>query len=154
MRRQGSGFATLAGIWKTASGRRTGGTVAKEPEIWNGPHQGQPVGELPAFDGGIVLVWSYGPADILSAMIRAVGPIPEPPALLVNGQFMVVRQFDASKPLSDAGPPQVVYDPSQDEANKAIAAMYAAEVEAWNKRAELIYQAGLALFAKATTQGA
>jgi hypothetical protein len=121
--------------------------MSKLPEIWNGPHRDQPVGELPAADGGVVLVWSYEPSDILGAMIKAVGPIPPPPEILIGGHFEVFRQFDLAKPISDAGPPVVVYDPSQDEVNKAIASEYASQVEAWNTRAKLIYEAGMQLFA-------
>lgn len=140
---------------KATGGIMTRETIAaynhKIPEIWNGPHGPgeEPVGQLPAADGGIVLVWSYKPSDIMTAMIKAIGPIPPPPEILIGGHFEEFRQFDLSKPLSDAGPPVVVYDPSQDETNKTIASEYASQIEAWNKRAEVIYQMGMQLFANA-----
>jgi hypothetical protein len=125
-----------------------------DPIIYNGPHVGDPVGQLPAPDGGIVLVWSYEPADVVSAMMRAIGPVPEPPPLVEGGHVEVYYSHSEENPF-DLSCPQLIYNQAGDQVNETLAKLYESKVVAWNARAAIIHNAVQTMFAgrmKLTTQ--
>jgi hypothetical protein len=99
-------------------------------EIINGVH-GESVGYLTGLNGQLVPIYGNSKADWLDALIRAVGPIPQPPDFGLGGQLIPVT--------NDKGfLTGYTYDPSGDELNTAKASAYASVVAAWSKRAELI----------------
>ncbi len=107
------------------------------PIVINGPHVGNSVGFLQGANGQLVSIWSYSPADLLEAMTEAIGPVPYPPSLGLGGSVKTIYPAD---PLSK-DPPQVIYDPSGDEVNKDLVALFQAQVSAWNARADVIQKA-------------
>lgn len=117
-------------------------------EIWNGPHNKPSVGELTGPNGEIISIWSYEPADLVLAMTRAIGPVPEPQAFGLGGQIHAFYP-DPTNPFSDK-PPVLMYDPSGDVINKAIADEYASKVSAWNARATAIQVIIIAVLQKGT----
>ena len=117
-------------------------------DIWNGPHNKLPDGELAGPNGEIISIWSREPADLILAMTRAIGPIPEPAAFGLGGRIHAFYP-DPTNPFS-AQPPVLMYDPSGDVINQAIAAEYASKVSAWNTRAAAIQAVVVALLQKGT----
>jgi hypothetical protein len=105
-------------------------------EIWNGPHNQPPVGTLEGPNGELINVWSYEPADLILAMQRAIGPIPEPQAFGLGGHVEAFYS-DPTNPFSSQ-PPQLIYNPAGDVINQQIGAEYASKVQAWNARAQAI----------------
>ena len=120
------------------------------PIIINGSHVGFGLGTIPGPDGTLVVIWSDSHADVLAAMLHAIGPIPQPPAMGLGGEVVVVYPAHPESPMY-SGTPQLLYNPAGDVQNQTAAAEYAALVSAWNARAAVVQAAVLALFAGGKT---
>jgi hypothetical protein len=102
--------------------------------IHNGIHDGEPIGHLTGPNGEIISVWSTSPVDLMDAMTQAMGPVPSLPTFGLGGSVQVIYPTD---PFSKAAP-QVIYDPAEDVRNQELSKVFAAQVTAWNARAQMI----------------
>jgi hypothetical protein len=117
------------------------------PVIINGPH-GESIGTLTGLDGSLIPIWSDSPADLLQAMLAAIGPLPEFDGLGIGGTFEVTGQTGEGIHAL----PVYTYNPAGDVQNQTAVAAFTAKVTAWNARAAAIQstvQAMLQLRSKA-----
>src|SRR5437016_3639920 len=102
--------------------------------IHNGIHDGEPIGHLTGPNGEIISVWSTSPQDLMDAMTQAIGPVPALPNFGLGGKVEIIYPTD---PFSKAAP-QVIYNPAGDVINQELSKVFAAQVTAWNTRAQMI----------------
>ena len=102
--------------------------------LHNGINEGEPIGHLTGPNGEIVSVWSANPVNLMDAMTQAIEPVPSLPSFGLGGSVEVIYPTD---PFSKAAP-QVIYDPAEDVRNQELSKVFAAQVTAWNTRAQMI----------------
>ena len=118
-----------------------------EPIIHNGDHTDEPLGRLTGLDGRIILIWSKEPTELLSAMIEAIGPLPDPVSYGVGG-------YMEETGAATVGPwgkvvSTYTYNPAGDVINQAKATEFAALVTAYNARVQAIQAVVLVIASKA-----
>jgi hypothetical protein len=118
--------------------------MADDFTIINGPHTTPPVGEIPLPDGTVIKLWSNRPEELLSSMLQAIGPLPEPPAFDPGGQ-MEVTGYSSAGPWGQSMP-TYTYNPGQDVINAGLATEFTAKVTAYNARVAAIQAVVLEMF--------
>jgi hypothetical protein len=111
--------------------------------IANGPYTTLPTGRITAFDGHTILLWSSKPEELLSVMIEAIGPMPDPVAFGLGGQ-MEVSGMSSGGPWGD-GIPEYTYNPGGDVLNQSLAAEFTARVTVYNARIAAVQAVILAM---------
>ena len=119
--------------------------MQKPIEIINEGRIGQPVGRLKDPDGNTVLVWSLSGPDLAAAMQAAVGAVPQPPTLGAGGVLVPIESVVGSGVWAVTLVTSYVYNPSGDEANKALVQIYQQRLAAWNDHARNVHEALLLL---------
>lgn len=114
--------------------------------IWNGTDEGEPVFSLRAQDGRLIDVYKL--ADVPAALIEAIGPCPSPPSVESGCQMVVSGQIELC-PQTDyfAGVYAPLYEYRQlADTAEATACLYSSQVEAYNRRAQVVKDAVVAMW--------